>query len=134
VREEVEEEVPVVIPPPESESESEHDNPRLALEQELSSNIVSDIRTETLKMGDHPLELPRGNYIIVMETDDQKEAQDFVEQLNNEGERAGYGYVSRRREWMVFVYQSDSKIGLRRQAAKKQNNPEFSEAWILTID
>ena len=132
VKETEEEVIPEVIPIP--ESDSEHDNPRLALEQELNTNVVSDIRTETLKMGDHPLELPRGNYIIVMESDDQNAAKDFVERLNSEGERAGYGYVSRRKKWMVFVYQSDSKIGLRRQVAKKQGNPEFSDAWILTID
>lgn len=128
----VKEVAPEIVPPP--ESDSEHDNPRLALEKELNSNIVSDIRTETLKMGDHPLELPRGNYIIVLESEDQNTAKEYMERLNGEGERAGYGYVSRRKEWVVFVYRSDSKIGLRRQVAKKQNNPDFSEAWILTID
>jgi type IX secretion system PorP/SprF family membrane protein len=132
VEEPVVEVIPEVVTPP--QTDSEHDNPRLALEQELNTNIVSDIRTETLKMGDHPLELMKGNYIIVMESEDQNDAKEFVERLNDEGERAGYGYVSRRKQWMVFVYQSDSKIGLRRQAVKKQNNPEFSNAWILTIE
>jgi len=123
---------PVVVPI--DETESAHDNPRLALKRELDANIVSDIRTETLEAGDHPLELVRGNYIIVNEFEEQNIAEAYVERINNEGERAGYGFVSRRNAWMVYVYKSDSKIGLRRQVAKKRNNPVFSEAWILTIE
>ncbi|MBS0000431.1 MAG: type IX secretion system membrane protein PorP/SprF [Cyclobacteriaceae bacterium] len=132
--EEIIAEKPVEVIAPPQETISPHDNPRLALERELAINIVSDIRTETLSAGDHPLELPRANYIIVKEDDNQNVISDYVDKLSDDGERAGYGYVSRRKKWMVFVYQSDSKIGLRKQAAKKQNNPEFKDAWILTID
>ena len=124
-------EKPVEVVP---EPTSAHDNPRLALERELQGNVITDIRSETISRGNHPLELQKGNYIIVRESDNQNEVRDYADKLNNEGERAGYGYVSRRNKWMVFVYQSDSKIGLRRQAAKKQSNPEFRDAWILTIE
>ncbi len=134
VVEPVEEVVIAPVVSPQDQTESAHDNPRLALKRELDANIVSDIRTETLQAGDHPLELSRGNYIIVNEFEDQNISKVYVDRINREGERAGYGYVSRRNIWMVYVYKSDSKIGLRRQVAKKRNNPAFSEAWILTIE
>jgi type IX secretion system PorP/SprF family membrane protein len=124
---------PVETVVPVTEPTSAHDNPRLALERELKVNVVSDVRSETVTAGNHPLELPKANYIIVRESDNQEEVRNYTDKLNDEGERAGYGFVSRRNKWMVFVYQSDSKIGLRRQVAKKQNNPEFKDAWLLTI-
>jgi len=124
---EEEEEAPV------EENLSEHDNPRLAMAQAKKLSNVTTIRSETVYEGISDFELPKGNYIIIGEYQLETDARRFTERLGNEGYRADYGYVSRKRLWMVYVYRSDSRIGFRKKVLETRDNPDFRNAWILTV-
>jgi type IX secretion system PorP/SprF family membrane protein len=128
--------VPIIVEVEETEEEiqnSSHDDPRLALSRSRRVSNVTTIRSETVNMGNSPLELPRGNYIIIGEYKSEAEAKAFTDRLGNEGYRAEYGYVSRKRLWMVYIYRSDSRIGFRRKVLDTRTNPDFKNAWILSV-
>lgn len=111
----------------------EHDDPRLVLTSPRKESKVSAIRSETVNAGISDFELSRGNYIIIGEYTSQSEAAAATDRLGNEGYRAGYGYVSRKRTWMVYIYRSDSRIGFRKKVLEIRDNPDFRNAWILTV-
>ena len=112
---------------------SEHDDPRLVMARGRKASNVTTIRSETVYEGNNDFELPRGNYIIVGEYKDENEARQYYDRLGNEGYRAEYGYVSRKRLWMVYIYRSDSKIGFRKKVIETRSNPDFKQAWILSV-
>jgi len=112
---------------------SEHDDPRLVLAKSRKVDNVTTIRSETVNIGNNPFELPQGNYIIIGEYQNESEARSSTDRLGNEGYRAEYGYVSRKRLWMVYIYRSDSRIGFRKKVLDTRNNPDFKDAWILSV-
>jgi len=112
---------------------SEHDDPRLVMARGRKVSNVTTIRSETVYEGNSDFELPKGNYIIVGEYKDETEARQYYERLGNEGYRADFGYVSRKRLWMVYIYRSDSKIGFRKKVIETRSNPDFKQAWILSV-
>jgi hypothetical protein len=112
---------------------SEHDDPRLVITRGRKASNVTTIRSETVYEGISDFELPKGNYIIVGEYKDESEARQYYTRLGNEGYRAEFGYVSRKRMWMVYIYRSDSKIGFRKKVLETRSNPDFQDAWILSV-
>jgi type IX secretion system PorP/SprF family membrane protein len=112
---------------------SEHDDPRLVMSTPRRLNNITAIRSETVYAGISDFELPTGNYIIIGEYRTQTEANTATDRLGNEGYRADYGYVSRKRLWMVYIYRSDSKIGFRKKVLETRENPDFRNAWILSV-
>jgi type IX secretion system PorP/SprF family membrane protein len=112
---------------------SEHDDPRLVMSRGRKASNVTTIRSETVYEGISDFELPKGNYIIVGEYKDESGARQFYTRLGNEGYRAEFGYVSRKRMWMVYIYRSDSKIGFRKKVLETRSNPDFKDAWILSV-
>ena len=130
IEEPVEEEEEVVQ---EQVRTSEHDDPRLVMARGRKASNVTTIRSETVYEGNNDFKLPRGNYIIVGEYKDENEARQYYDRLGNEGYRAEYGYVSRKRLWMVYIYRSDSKIGFRKKVIETRSNPDFKQAWILSV-
>ncbi len=111
-----------------------HDNPRLAMGTEFKDRAVTDVPTENISAGDHEFELSKGNYIVVREFETEKSAGQYTDKIEEQGERAGFGYVTRRGKWMVYVYRSDSRLGLRRRAEKVRSESEFSDAKIVVIE
>lgn len=118
---------------PEQVRTSDHDDPRLVMDRGRKLSNVTVIRSETVYEGNSDFELPKGNYIIVGEYKEESEARQYYDRLGNEGYRAEFGYVSRKRMWMVYIYRSDSKIGFRKKVIETRNNPDFKEAWILSV-
>jgi len=112
---------------------SDHDDPRLVMTRGRKLSNVTTIRSETVYEGNSDFELPKGNYIIAGEYQDESEARQYYDRLGNEGYRAEYGYVSRKRMWMVYIYRSDSKIGFRKKVLETRSNPDFKQAWILSV-
>jgi type IX secretion system PorP/SprF family membrane protein len=131
IEEPVEEEEEQVVK--EAVRTSEHDDPRLVMTRGRKVSNVTTIRSETVYEGISDFELPKGNYIIVGEYKDESEARQYYNRLGNEGYRAEFGYVSRKRMWMVYIYRSDSKIGFRKKVLETRSNPDFKEAWILSV-
>jgi hypothetical protein len=117
----------------EEQISSEHDDPRLVLSRGRKLNNVTRIRSETVYVGNSNFELPTGNYIIIGEYKSQAEANEEADRLGNEGYRAEFGYVSRKRLWMVYIYRSDSRIGFRKKVLQTRDNPDFKDAWILSV-
>lgn len=127
---------PILIEVEDPEEEvptSSHDDPRLVMSRSRKLSNVTTIRSETVNEGNSPLELPRGNYIIIGEYQNESDAKAFTDRLGNEGYRAEYGYVSRKRLWMVYIYRSDSRIGFRKKVLDTRTNPDFKNAWILSV-
>jgi type IX secretion system PorP/SprF family membrane protein len=130
-----------IVEPTEEEEEvvqeqvrtGDHDDPRLVMDRGRKASNVTTIRSETVYEGISDFELPKGNYIIVGEYKDESEARQYYTRLGNEGYRAEFGYVSRKRMWMVYIYRSDSKIGFRKKVLETRSNPDFKQAWILSV-
>lgn len=117
----------------EMERTSEHDDPRLAITRGRRPDNVITIRSETVYAGNNVFELPKGNYIIIAEYRNESDARNLSDRLGNEGYRAEYGYVSRKGLWMVYIYRSDSRIGFRKKVLETRANPDFRNAWILSV-
>ena len=110
-----------------------HDDPRLVMARGRKASNVTTIRSETVYEGNNDFELPKGNYIIVGEYKEESQARQYNTRLGNEGYRSEFGYVSRKRMWMVYIYRSDSKIGFRKKVLETRSNPDFKQAWILSV-
>lgn len=125
---------PVIVFTHQGDSSSSHDAPRMYMQNLAGSKNVFEIRAETVVAGNSDFELTRGYYIIAEDFEEENSAMEYSDKLNDQGYRAGYGYVTRLKRWAVYVYRSDSRLGLRKQALKIKQSPDFSDPWMLNVD
>jgi type IX secretion system PorP/SprF family membrane protein len=82
----------------------------------------------------HPLELKKGNYVVVGSFNVFDNAVRFTRTMYERGLRADYRYSSKTNRYYVFVYQSKNVDAAR---AEKDNTRQFlgiADAWVLIVE
>lgn len=95
---------------------------------------VEDIgRHETFKRGAHPKELGAGDYVIAGVFSTEANANRYTAGLVKLGYMAGYGFLTQKQLWYVYIYRSDDINQSRAERDKYRKLRMFKDAWLLTI-
>jgi len=103
-------------------------------EVEREKIIESGERYEVVQTGGHMFELLPGNYIIVGAFQYFENAEKFSDQLYTRGQRVKFGYNTQRGLWHVYIYMSETLVGIRDELNRVRQVPHLKEAWLLTVE
>ena len=89
-----------------------------------------------LKRGEHRNELAASHYVIVGVFSYENNARRYSEMLKKAGYDNGFGYVSAKGAYYVYVAGSADleEVRSKRDAFRKINKFEFPKAWALTVE
>lgn len=91
-------------------------------------------KVETVKRGNHLLELPSGNYVIAGSFDVFEHAENYSDQLFDRGfHDAKVGYSSSKGHYYVVVYESPSLSRARARRDVLRTKSSLSKAWVLQV-
>ena len=117
---EVEETFTIVETPTESRTPEEIANPDVPIE---------------VKKGNHLLELPGGNYVVAGAFEVFDHAEDFSDDLFQQGfHDTIVGYVSARGYYYVVIFSSQNPSDAVNQRNRFRNSPGLSEIWVLKVN
>ena len=91
-------------------------------------------RHEFVQQGNHPKELTLGDYVIGGAFSKEERAQQLIEDLKKLGfTETGYGYLSNRGRWFIYLARRDDIEAAKRARDKYQKSEMFKDAWLLTV-
>jgi type IX secretion system PorP/SprF family membrane protein len=84
--------------------------------------------------GIHPLELALKYYVIVGSFVEEKNARQFIKQLQDRNKQVEVGYNSSNKRFHVYIYQTLNREEAMQSLKKVQSDSGFPEAWILKVE
>ena len=90
-------------------------------------------RHETFKRGNHPRELPVGDYIIAGVFSSEANAIRYASGLKQLAYKGDNGYLSQKGLWYVYIYRSQDINEARIERDKFRKMRMFKDAWLMTI-
>lgn len=117
----------------------EHKVPiRNKYEQRINEEaIVVDIETKpdiVVKKGGHPMELPKGNYVVIGEFNLDQEAKNYMDDVKKDGFAAQFGYASDRKKYYVYLYTSKEKYDALWEVQRLQQIGVFKYINYLLVE
>ena len=125
------------------------ENPSLTDEQQeqvvkSDPQLTQDFRTHeelatsddhvVVRRGNHILELPAGNFVIAGAFNEFQHAEDYSDQLFQNGfQDVIVGFSSARGYYYVVVFQSESIQRARSRRDAFRQNSQLSNAWVLQV-
>jgi hypothetical protein len=89
----------------------------------------------TVKRGNHFLELPHGNHVIVGAFGEFEHAETYSDQLFQRGYHDTIvGFVSAKGFYYVVVFRSDNYDTAEAQKDRIKTRPGLDKAWVLTVE
>jgi hypothetical protein len=82
----------------------------------------------------HPLELKKGNYVVVGSFNVFDNAVRFTRTMYERGMRADYRYSSKTNRYYVFVYQSKDTDDARGERDRTRQLVGIADAWVLIVE
>ena len=82
----------------------------------------------------HPLELKKGNYVVVGSFNVFDNAVRFTRSMFERGLRADYRYSSKTNRYYVFVYQSKETDEARTERDRTRQFVGIADAWVLIVE
>ena len=87
-----------------------------------------------VKRGNHLLEIPTGEYVVVGVFSKYDNAESFSDDLFMKGyQEARFGYISERDLWYVYIHKSNDPQLARTVRDTVRKIKIFSDAWALTV-
>lgn len=88
-----------------------------------------------VKRGTHILELPHGNHVIAGAFSEFQHAEDFSDDLFNQGfHDVIVGYVTQRGYYYTVVFRSDDIKKAEAQKNRLKRRAGFEKVWVLTVE
>jgi type IX secretion system PorP/SprF family membrane protein len=114
--------------------EVEKGDPELTDDFRTHEDLAKANDHATVKRGDHLLELPVGNFVIAGAFSSFQHAENFSDDLFQQGfHDTIVGYSSARGYYYVVLYQSGSVEQARRRKNELRKQPKFNEVWVLQV-
>ncbi len=82
----------------------------------------------------HPLELKKGNYVVVGSFNVFDNAVRFTHAVYKRGMRSDYRYSSKTMRYYVYVYQSEDVDAARAERDRIRQLTGISDAWVLIVE
>jgi hypothetical protein len=103
-----------------------------AMHEDSLAHPVNE-RHETIKQGTHAEELKINNYVIGGVFGSGANAKKYSKSLEDLGFSAGYGHLTEKNQWYVYVFSNDD-INVTRQARDEFRKFKILQnAWLLTV-
>lgn len=112
---------------------------RLTLHAENPSELHTDPihpnseRHEFVSRGTHKEELKTSNYVISGIFREESNAAKFSNGLKKMGFNAGYGHLTEKSAWYVYVFKTDDINGARQERDRLRKTKLLRDAWLLTV-
>lgn len=90
-------------------------------------------RHEIVERGDHPKELKIADYVISGVFKEEANAKHFADGLKKLGFKAGFGHLTKKAVWYVYVYQTDDINVARTERDKLRKTKLLRDSWLLTV-
>ena len=108
------------------------------VEKPLTESVVAPAAKEEERIKEHhrvhPLELKKGNYVVVGSFNVFDNAVRFTRSLYERGLRADYRYSSKTNRYYVFVYQSKDTDDARSERDRTRQLVGITDAWVLIVE
>jgi hypothetical protein len=93
-------------------------------------------RHEIVKKGAHADELENANYVIVGSFKSRSNAGRYSKMLRDRGHQNGFGFVSAKKVYYVFVFSSGNLEQARevRNQYRDLTDFQFPDSWVLTVE
>lgn len=88
----------------------------------------------TVSMGSHYMELEKGAYVIVGVFSSVENAENYSDQLFDDGLFTKYGFNSEKGLFYVYIYESMNPEAARKERDRKRDSEEFQNAWVLIVE
>jgi type IX secretion system PorP/SprF family membrane protein len=98
-----------------------------------SSNHPNAERHEIVTKGAHPKELHVSDYVIGGVFREEQHAKHFSDGLKKLGFKGGYGHLTEKAVWYVYVFQGDDINRARTERDKVRKTKLLRDAWLLTV-
>ncbi|HEY8937968.1 MAG TPA: PorP/SprF family type IX secretion system membrane protein [Cyclobacteriaceae bacterium] len=106
------------------------DNPT---EQHNETNHPNAERHEIVKKGTHEKELQVSDYVIGGVFKAEEHAKHFADGLKKLGFKAGYGHLTEKAVWYVYVFKTDDINKARDERNSLRKTKILRDAWLLTV-
>jgi type IX secretion system PorP/SprF family membrane protein len=103
------------------------------LEAQPTAKPKEEERIEVQKRS-HPLELKKGNYVVVGSFNVFENAVRFTHSVYKRGMRSDYRYSSKTMRYYVYVYQSGDVDEARGERDRVRQLMGISDAWVLIVE
>ena len=92
------------------------------------------MRHEFATRGSHKNELNLGDYVIGGAFASEADAKDLTDELKKQGfSTTGYGYLSSKKFWYIYLNVSDDIEIAKAERDKYQKLKMFNDVWLLTV-
>ncbi|MEO1253956.1 MAG: hypothetical protein AAFY41_03585, partial [Bacteroidota bacterium] len=119
---------------PDQHDEVARGNPELTDDFRTHEELGESDEPVVTKRGDHLLELPTGNYVIAGAFSVFQHAQNYSDELFQEGYHdTTVGYNSGRGYYYTVIYESGSINQTRKKRDEFRKIPKLSKAWVLQV-
>lgn len=102
-------------------------------EIEDTSRLVTNVRHETVKRGNHPEELEPSEYVIAGAFKSSANAKHFADGLRNLEFNARYGYQTEKELWFVYILKTADPKRAGTEQARVSKMFLLRDAWLLTV-
>ncbi len=102
-------------------------------EQHNETNYPNADRHEIVKRGGHEKELQVADYVIGGVFKEELQAKQFADGLKKLGFKSGYGHLTEKAVWNVYVYQTNDINKARVERDLLRKTKILRDAWLLTV-
>jgi type IX secretion system PorP/SprF family membrane protein len=102
-------------------------------EQHNETNHPNAERHEIVKRGTHEKELRIADYVIGGVFKEEAHAKHFADGLKKLGFKSGYGHLTEKAVWYVYVYQTNDINKARDERDLLRKTKILRDAWLLTV-
>jgi type IX secretion system PorP/SprF family membrane protein len=106
------------------------ENPK---EEHNETNHPNAERHEIVKQGSHPKELRVADYVISGVFKEEQHAKHFSDGLRKLGFKGGFGHLTEKAVWYVYVFQTDDINKARTERDKVRKTKLLRDSWLLTV-
>ena len=99
----------------------------------VEEHTLQSDRHDFGKIGNHPKELPVGNYVIAAAFKTEANVKSYSDGLNKLGFTGNYGYSSEKGVWFAYISKSDDINQTENEHEEFRKLRLFLQAWIVTV-
>jgi len=106
-------------------------------EEKAFEPLIEDQKTDEpmrVKRGNHLMELPVGNYVIVGAFRVFENAEGYSDKLIKQGYKASFGFLTAKNLYYVWIFNGETRQDAREYRDELRKIQQFKDAWYLLVE